>query len=583
MSRSKVPKLLSLLYVHNPFYLISACLFVYGLKLLFRTGASSVLFERGSVGYMEPWGLMSSFAGVTLLMAITAILIVRFGEVWEDARSLVLIVLLMLLAISVSFDEIVNVLSDRDNSRQHLFLMFAAGVTFAIGVGELLIRGLGLRLSAGYRLPLHGFLLLFFLWPAMLLTEFTGLTQETTRWIIAAFPLIAAGLTLMLIPAIRRGREATASNGTPWSWPLYPWTPFVFIAIAVLFRSYSLTMSFDPVSAKGHYWDTAFGIYQLVPFLLAIFVVLLEIAIVEKKRGLQIGVMLTAPVLLLLSYPWLVPWHNLPTYRFFTQTFVQEIASPVFLTMIALGLMYGYAWFRKVRHAEIGFYLMAVLACAVSPRAFGTPVRSLDSIGFSWWPILIPAFIQVWIGIRKRQALRTFSGLLLGVLALHFSIDVWPLARPWQNFVTFHLVFLSMLTTGWLFKEGTAEVLRELSVPAMTVTTLAGIAQLRGIGFAAPVFIGYAVGMTLLAVALYRIMENRGYLVVAIIHSALGATGGIAWSVYRFSEAQLPSGTKPVVLAAASFSVAVFISILKSGLSRRLKLFWLTKKRSEGL
>ena len=54
MSRPKVPKLLSLIYVHNPFYLISTCLFVYGLKLLFRSGDTSVLFAPGSVSYMEP-------------------------------------------------------------------------------------------------------------------------------------------------------------------------------------------------------------------------------------------------------------------------------------------------------------------------------------------------------------------------------------------------------------------------------------------------------------------------------------------------------------------------------------------------
>ena len=97
MPRSKVPGIVSLIYTQNPFYLISACLFVYGLKLLFRSGDSAMLFQRGAVAYMEPWGLMSSFAAVTVLMAVTAILVVRLGKVWEDARSLVLIVLLMLL------------------------------------------------------------------------------------------------------------------------------------------------------------------------------------------------------------------------------------------------------------------------------------------------------------------------------------------------------------------------------------------------------------------------------------------------------------------------------------------------------
>ena len=36
MSSLPVPKLLRAIYVHNPFYLISACLFVYGLQAVFR-------------------------------------------------------------------------------------------------------------------------------------------------------------------------------------------------------------------------------------------------------------------------------------------------------------------------------------------------------------------------------------------------------------------------------------------------------------------------------------------------------------------------------------------------------------------
>jgi len=81
MSQCRVPWLVRLLYTHNPFYLISACLFTYGLKLLFRVGDSAVLFQQGTVGYMQPVGLMGSLLAVTLLMATTAVLIVRLGHV----------------------------------------------------------------------------------------------------------------------------------------------------------------------------------------------------------------------------------------------------------------------------------------------------------------------------------------------------------------------------------------------------------------------------------------------------------------------------------------------------------------------
>ena len=96
---SKLPGPLRFLYNHNPFYLISTCLVLYGLQAAFHPKPGELI---------DPWMLLAALSGYTLLSAITAFLIVRFGKVWEDARSLLLILLFLFLALSVSFDEIVN-------------------------------------------------------------------------------------------------------------------------------------------------------------------------------------------------------------------------------------------------------------------------------------------------------------------------------------------------------------------------------------------------------------------------------------------------------------------------------------------
>ncbi|MEQ9409751.1 MAG: hypothetical protein RIK87_18590 [Fuerstiella sp.] len=583
MSRSKVPKLLSLLYTHNPFYLISACLFVYGLKLLFRAGDSAVLFQRGSVAYMEPWGLLASFAAVTVLMGVTAILIVRLGRVWEDARSLVLIVLLMLLAMSVSADEILTVLSDRDTSQQHLLVMFGVGIGFALGMGELLIKGLKIRFGPGYRLPLYGFLVLFFLWPGLLLPELTGFSKEQTRWLIVAFPMVATAVTLTLIPAIRKGATAVADNGTPWTWPLFPWTPFVFIAVAVCFRSYSLTMSFDALPSNGHYWDTTFGLYQLVPLLLSVLVVLLEIGIVEQKPKLQRGILLTAPMLLVPAYPWLVPWSRLPAYSTFTYTVVDQIASPVFLAVIGLGLLYGYAWYRGLRHGEIGFHSMVVLCGLFGPRAFGSRIWQLDAEQITWWPLLGSAIVLLAAGVMRRQSLRTFTGLLLIILTAHQTMSTVPELQGWRTFMVLHAIFASVLAVGFAFRDDFAKTVAELGPPALSITMFAGLVTLSRQNAGRVPVVGYAAGFTLLAFALYYLIHNRHYLMAALLHCGVGLIGGIGLGIYAFSRATLPEGVKPVILGLGSFIVAVFISVLKSGLSRRLRVCWLTRRRAEGL
>src|SRR5258707_359089 len=80
----------------NPFYVLSAGLFLAGLRISF-----------GDPGQTEDaWALMSGLAGYTLLLAGTACLLVRFAKVWDDVRTVLLLVVLMFLATSVTFDEV---------------------------------------------------------------------------------------------------------------------------------------------------------------------------------------------------------------------------------------------------------------------------------------------------------------------------------------------------------------------------------------------------------------------------------------------------------------------------------------------
>src|SRR5215472_11413791 len=88
-------RLVRLLWTNNPFYLISAWLVFSGLWASFNTGADTY----------QTWGLLGGLASYTLLLATAACVLIRLGRVWEDLRTLLLLVLLMFLAISVSLDE----------------------------------------------------------------------------------------------------------------------------------------------------------------------------------------------------------------------------------------------------------------------------------------------------------------------------------------------------------------------------------------------------------------------------------------------------------------------------------------------
>ena len=83
-----------LLYNHNPFYVVSTVLVLYGLYVSFL-GDAQAFQTRAMIG-----GLM----GFTLLLALMAWLIVRLGNVWDDARTILLLVVLLFVAISVACD-----------------------------------------------------------------------------------------------------------------------------------------------------------------------------------------------------------------------------------------------------------------------------------------------------------------------------------------------------------------------------------------------------------------------------------------------------------------------------------------------
>src|SRR5262245_44874344 len=212
----------------NAFYVISAGLFLLGLRMSFTAQAREI----------DSWALMGGLAGYTLLLAAAALLLVRFARVWNDVRTVLLLVVLMFLATSVTFDELLAL----DPARGSLF--YLGGLAFAVAVTEALLRGIRLRLPALFRLPYYLVLALFFLYPLALVPLVRDPHSEALMWGLWGFSPAAGLLFLALLPAIRRGHDYTRDNGSPWPWPYYPWSVFVFLAVAVVGRSFLLCWSF---------------------------------------------------------------------------------------------------------------------------------------------------------------------------------------------------------------------------------------------------------------------------------------------------------------------------------------------------
>ncbi len=221
------------LYNHNPFYAMSAALMLFAVRTAYGTL---------QVGTINCWIMMGVLAAYTLVLAIIGVLIVRWGKVWEDARSVLLLVLLLLLAVSISADDLFVKMTSANGGTA----LVACGYLFSAIVSEIMLLGSGIRLGARYRIPYHLMLALFYIAPWWCAPQLHPRPRATQEWVLFSFSVAAAFLFLLLLPAVRKGPSHVHHNGTPWRWPCFPWIAFGVIAAVVSLRSFALCMAFGP-------------------------------------------------------------------------------------------------------------------------------------------------------------------------------------------------------------------------------------------------------------------------------------------------------------------------------------------------
>ena len=276
----------------------------------------------------------------------------------------------------------------------------------------------------------------------------------------------AAGLVaLSLLPAIRRGRDYARDNGSPWPWAWYPWTLFGVLGFAVLGRSALLAWSMYHVE-RAATEPYIFGLYFLVPFLLAVAVLLLEIAVVERQRGSRIVAMLLPAVLVLLAG---VGHRPEPAYRGFLALFTARLGgSPLYLTLLASAGFYAYAASRRVPVA-----VEALSAALVALAFVGPSTLDLDGLVAPHpLPLLAVAALQLGLGLRRRDSWRCLIGvgcLIAAALVGEAGADLSHLRAP----VAFHLGLLAVLVLGAVFDDAFGRLLRGVGAATALLACLA--------------------------------------------------------------------------------------------------------------
>ena len=534
--------LLRWIRTNNPFYVLSAGLFLIGLRLSF-----------GAQALEEVWALMLGMAGYTLLLALTGCLLVRFGNVWDDVRTVLLLVVLMFLATSVTFDEVLVM----NPSQGHA--CYLLGLLFAVAVSEGLLRGIRLELPALFRVPYYLILTLFFLYPLALSRLVGEPRSEALMWSLFGFSSTAGLVFLTLLPAIRRGADYVRANGSPWRWPLYPWVLFGLLACAVPARAFLLCWSLH-LPGFTDYQGLIFGPYFLVPFGFAVAVLLLEIGLASSHRGV-----LRVALLLPLGLAVLATIGHRPEaiYHEFLGMFTARLGgTPLYLTLLASIGFYAYAALRQVPWASEALTAALASLAVVGPETLNLGERMTAQPV----PLLAAAVLQLALWLWHRAAWRCLlgCGCLTTGAALVFGGEV-----------AFHLGLLAVLILGAAYDDALGRLLRVVGAALVLTAGLAVLLEQYDPVESLPSWLtaAYPLAMAALLAGYGLRLGHRPSLAAAalLLTGWLIASG--CWS-YR-SLRQMIVGLEYLLLSLAVFALAVLISLGKSGVLAR----WLTARR----
>jgi hypothetical protein len=530
---------------NNPFYVLSAVLFLFGLRVSYG----------GEVAAVQTWALFAGLTAYTLLLAGTGALLIRFGNVWDDVRTVLLLVVLMFLASSVLFDEV-------------LFLDPVQGLTICLGglllsvaVSEGLLHGTRLRLPALFRVPYYLALALFFLYPLGLSVLVDAPRGEALQWGLYGFSAAAGLVTLSVLPAVRRGPVYTAANGSPWPWPLYPWVLFGMLGVAVPARALLLCWSVHGIVSDAR-TRMVFQPYFVAPFGLAVAVLLLELGIVSRRRNLLRAALLLPAVVVCLA----VVGYRPDPIQGFRGIFAERLgADPLSLTLLASAGFYAYAGLRSVPLAidalSAALLALALLGIKTLP---GDPPTAPDAA-----PLLAAAILQLGFGLSRRDGLRSLLGITGLATGLALILPGADDSASLYWLVAFHLEVVGLLALGAAFGGRLGRLLR---VAAGALLLLACLAATFGrvdpeLGLPQWIILAYPPVATMVLSAYCLLLRDRRPLAAAAL-AGIAWLAAVTWRGYEALLAIIP-GLNHIALSLALFAVAVIVSLGKAGVLSR--------------
>lgn len=425
----------------NPFYLFSAACVIH----------STGLSVSGAVKDLPPLVTSSLVGGYLLLLAFVGVIVVRKWKVWDDARSILLTLPLLMLELTISFDKL---LVDAPRFWAGMVLLLAA---LCIGLSQAIIRLLNLKLPAMYRIPFYLQLVLMISAAAVPANLITSLSEEQIRWVIVAASPVWALLILTLLPAVRAGAGPVQMKHVPWIWPYYPWSLLVIVWLCLGFRLWTLSLSFDAATslnfeAAMQMQNSFLGPFIFVPPLMAISLLALEAAIKRQTTVAKLFAIGLPAACVGLSV-W-SPAGNVAATEFVSDL-TRRIGPPAWGTVwlalgaSAIGAARGVAECRRM--AIIYLALLSVVSSETTGIETEFVLRT--------WPLWLLAVGLMFVGLIRRTSKVFLEGTLWGIAASVAAPRAWDGLFSTPVLVA-HLAVVAVIGAGLAGRDPFAAVLR---------------------------------------------------------------------------------------------------------------------------
>jgi hypothetical protein len=536
------PKLFGFLYTHNPFYLIGTAAMLYGLRLMNADGEA---FDAQSIV------LPGILASLMLVMALVAIAIIRLGGVWEDARTIVLSILLIAVSVVTSCDSIIR------SSPQTVTVILLGGFLFSVAIWEMLIRSLRVYFPKQLRFPFYLILSLIFFYSLLFGPAeawLPGLDKIPPNWRLYAFGWVLGICMLTCLPAIRATRHTFRRNGTPWSWPAYPWSIFVAVVGVACMRLYFMTLAFVPELG----WINPIGLHFYLPVIFAAGVLVFETIQVESKADSSgvAGFGLFSASMILAS----LPVANNEMYVQFFGELTTTLASPLWITLMMLSFYASVLWLRGKGDMEwvvTGIFLVA---------GFASPDKTAPTlVGATIWPLIVVAVLTNVMAFKHRSINRLLTAAAL-TSVLAGLITGFSASSETLPFLVGSQVLLSYsLALGLILGSQLAVWLRLASIGLMLVFSLMAVAaawlnQITGLVAASYILLLQAVAVAAWMNCRWPLFIRTPLVLLPLVGMAMAADHAKLFTTTLSNQSSL-------LLSAAGvcFCIGFLISCFKAG------------------